>query len=151
MALQILYFVPFNLLQPARSFAAVSGKLLVSPVLKKLVFLNSRDEVRALRLLLFEFSAPAQINPAVVENPRNSTIYMHALASTLNVSSRLPVPICCQDSWELLCSQSTYMYFHVCTMGVPSPKDNKKPGIGDPGESLCQAKVWHGCGRQGGG
>ena len=45
MALQILYFVPFNLLQPAGSFAAVSGKLLVSPVLKKLVFLNSRDEV----------------------------------------------------------------------------------------------------------
>lgn len=44
MALQILYFVPFNLLQPAASFAAVSGKLLVSPVLKKLVFLNARDE-----------------------------------------------------------------------------------------------------------
>ena len=46
MALQILYFVPHNLLQPARSFAAVSQKLLVSPVLKKLVFSNSPEEVR---------------------------------------------------------------------------------------------------------
>ena len=45
MALQILYFVPHNLLQPARSFAAVSQKLLVSPVLKKLVFANSPEEV----------------------------------------------------------------------------------------------------------
>ena len=48
MALQILYFVPHNLLQPARSFAAVSQKLLVSPVLKKLVFSNSPEEVRLL-------------------------------------------------------------------------------------------------------
>ena len=45
MALQILYFVPHNLLQPARSFAAISQKLLVSPVLKKLVFANSPEEV----------------------------------------------------------------------------------------------------------
>lgn len=51
MALQILYFVPYNLLQPAASFAAVSEKLLVSPVLKKLVFLNSRDEVISLYCL----------------------------------------------------------------------------------------------------
>lgn len=46
MALQILYFVPYNLLQPAASFSAISQKLLVSPVLKKLVFLNSPEEVR---------------------------------------------------------------------------------------------------------
>ena len=45
MALQILYFVPYDLLQPAASFSAISQKLLVSPVLKKLVFLNSPDEV----------------------------------------------------------------------------------------------------------
>ena len=45
MALQILYFVPYDLLQPAASFSAISRKLLVSPVLKKLVFLNSPDEV----------------------------------------------------------------------------------------------------------
>lgn len=45
MALQILYFVPYNLLQPATSFSAISQKLLVSPVLKKLVFLNSSEEV----------------------------------------------------------------------------------------------------------
>ena len=45
MALQILYFVPYNLLQPAASFSAISQKLLVSPVLKKLVFLNSPEEV----------------------------------------------------------------------------------------------------------
>ena len=45
MALQILYFVPGDLLQPAPSFAAVSRKLLVSPVLRKLVFGNSPDEV----------------------------------------------------------------------------------------------------------
>ena len=45
MALQILYFVPYNLLQPAASFSAISRKLLVSPVLKKLVFLNSPEEV----------------------------------------------------------------------------------------------------------
>ena len=48
MALQILYFVPYNLLQPAPSFAAVSRKLLVSPVLRKLVFANSPDEARSL-------------------------------------------------------------------------------------------------------
>lgn len=51
MALQILYFVPYNLLQPAPSFAAVSRKLLVSPVLKKLVFLNSPEEVRCVSAL----------------------------------------------------------------------------------------------------
>ena len=45
MALQILYFVPYNLLQPSASFSAISQKLLVSPVLKKLVFLNSPEEV----------------------------------------------------------------------------------------------------------
>ena len=45
MALQILYFVPYNLLQPAASFSAISQELLVSPVLKKLVFLNSPEEV----------------------------------------------------------------------------------------------------------
>ena len=45
MALQILFFVPYNLLQPAASFSAISQKLLVSPVLKKLVFLNSPEEV----------------------------------------------------------------------------------------------------------
>jgi hypothetical protein len=45
MALQILYFVPYNLLQPAASFSAISQKLMVSPVLKKLVFLNSPEEV----------------------------------------------------------------------------------------------------------
>lgn len=55
MALQILYFVPYNLLQPAASFAAVSRKLLVSPVLKKLVFLNSRDEVHGLSAPLCQY------------------------------------------------------------------------------------------------
>ncbi|EIE22041.1 hypothetical protein COCSUDRAFT_16894 [Coccomyxa subellipsoidea C-169] len=74
MALQILYFVPFNLLQPARSFAAVSGKLLVSPVLKKLVFLNSREETRRWvsditsswefrRIIPAHFAAPVQATP----------------------------------------------------------------------------------------
>ncbi|CAL8461607.1 g1138 [Coccomyxa elongata] len=74
MALQILYFVPYNLLQPAASFAAVSGKLLVSPVLKKLVFLNSRDETRRWveditscwdfrRIIPAHFAAPVQATP----------------------------------------------------------------------------------------
>ena len=54
MALQILYFVPFNLMQPAASFAAVSQKLLVSPVLKKLVFSNAPDEVCKCRGTLWD-------------------------------------------------------------------------------------------------
>ena len=47
MALQILYFVPFNLVRPEGSFRAVAQQLLVSPVVKTLVFTKaSRDEVR---------------------------------------------------------------------------------------------------------
>ena len=46
MALQILYFIPGNLQEPAASFGAIVGRLLVSPVLQVLVFGNSQQEVR---------------------------------------------------------------------------------------------------------
>ncbi|CAL5218999.1 g754 [Coccomyxa viridis] len=74
MALQILYFVPYNLLQPAASFSAISQKLLVSPVLKKLVFLNSPEESRRWieditsnwefkRIIPAHFAAPVPATP----------------------------------------------------------------------------------------
>lgn len=49
MALQILYFIPGNLQEPAASFGAIVGRLLVSPVLQVLVFGNSQQEVRPLQ------------------------------------------------------------------------------------------------------
>ena len=47
MALQILFFVPGDLGRPERSFDALAGKMIVSPVLRKLVFGNARREALA--------------------------------------------------------------------------------------------------------
>eukprot|EP00884_Botryococcus_braunii_P004827 jgi/Botrbrau1/14345/Bobra.0014s0002.1 len=40
------FLLPFNLLKPDESFRAVSERLLVSPVVKTLVFNNAKDEAR---------------------------------------------------------------------------------------------------------
>lgn len=48
MALQILFFAPANLLSPDESFQSVTSRLLVSPVVKTLVFGNARDQVSPL-------------------------------------------------------------------------------------------------------
>lgn len=46
MALLVLYFTPYDLLTPEKSFKAVADKLFVSPVVRTLVFTKaSRDEV----------------------------------------------------------------------------------------------------------
>ena len=42
MALQILYFVPGNLIQPDRSFKAIAQQLIVSPVVRTLVVNNAQ-------------------------------------------------------------------------------------------------------------
>jgi hypothetical protein len=45
MTLQILYFAPYNLVLPEAGFRTIAQKLLVSPVIKTLVFTKaSRDE-----------------------------------------------------------------------------------------------------------
>ena len=46
MALQILYFVPGNLLNPEASFQALSERLVVSPVLQTLVYSKNPDGAR---------------------------------------------------------------------------------------------------------
>ena len=75
MALQILFFVPGDLGRPERSFDALAGKLIVSPVLRKLVFGNARPEAlawvdeicrdwpRFSRILPCHFEAPIRAGP----------------------------------------------------------------------------------------
>lgn len=46
MALQILYFVPGNLLNPESSFKALSERLVVSPVLQTLVYSKNPEGAR---------------------------------------------------------------------------------------------------------
>lgn len=46
MALQILYFVPGNLLNPESSFRALSERLVVSPVLQTLVYSKNPEGAR---------------------------------------------------------------------------------------------------------
>jgi hypothetical protein len=46
MALQILYFVPGNLLNPESSFQALSERLVVSPVLQTLVYSKNPSGAR---------------------------------------------------------------------------------------------------------
>ena len=45
MALQVLFFVPRNLVNPDDSFREVSNRLLVSPVLRVLVYPKAVEEV----------------------------------------------------------------------------------------------------------
>ena len=45
MALQVLFFVPHNLVNPDDSFREISNKLLVSPVLRVLVYPKAVEEV----------------------------------------------------------------------------------------------------------
>ena len=75
MALQILFFVPGDLAHPGGSFAPLAGRLLVSPVLRKLVYGNARAECRAwiddvcgswafTRIIPAHFDAPIRARPA---------------------------------------------------------------------------------------
>lgn len=75
MALQILFFVPGDLGRPERSFDALAGKMIVSPVLRKLVFGNAKSEALAWvdeicrdwprfnRILPCHFDAPIRAGP----------------------------------------------------------------------------------------
>jgi hypothetical protein len=75
MALQILFFVPGDLGRPQRSFDALAGRMIVSPVLRKLVFGNAkaealawvdeicRDWPRFSRILPCHFEAPIRAGP----------------------------------------------------------------------------------------
>ncbi len=47
MALQVIFFGPENIYDPTESFAAVSNRLIVSPIVRKLVY-NKVCEVHAL-------------------------------------------------------------------------------------------------------
>ena len=74
MALQILYFVPGNLLNPDSSFQALLGRLVVSPVLQTLVYSKNpqgaRDWVDSVvnswsfkRVIPAHFEAPVPAGP----------------------------------------------------------------------------------------
>ncbi len=45
MSLLVLFFRPANLADPTRSFRNIVNKLIVSPVIQKLVFTNGKDAV----------------------------------------------------------------------------------------------------------
>ena len=75
MALQILFFVPGDLARPGGSFTPLVNRLLVSPVLRKLVYGNARAECRAwvndvctswafTRIIPAHFDAPIAARPA---------------------------------------------------------------------------------------
>jgi hypothetical protein len=75
MALQILFFVPGDLARPGGSFTPLVGRLLVSPVLRKLVYGNARAECRAWiddvcgswdfrRIIPAHFDAPIPARPS---------------------------------------------------------------------------------------
>jgi hypothetical protein len=75
MALQVLFFVPADLVRPEAAFRRYSGKLIVSPVLRKLVFGNAVLATRAWvddiasswdfrRIIPCHFDAPIAARPA---------------------------------------------------------------------------------------
>jgi len=75
MALQVLFFGPENVYQPSESFGAVSGRLVVSPIVRKLVFnkvpLAVREWVDAIsndwrfrQIIPCHFAAPIRAGPA---------------------------------------------------------------------------------------
>ena len=75
MALQILFFVPGDLGRPAGSFDALAGRLIVSPVLRRLVYGNAAAATRAwvddvaaswpfTRIIPCHFDAPIAAKPA---------------------------------------------------------------------------------------
>lgn len=57
MCLQVLFFAPVNLLEPEQSFYRFAGRLIVSPVVRVLVFskVNTQDSDVHLDKLLFTF------------------------------------------------------------------------------------------------
>ncbi len=60
MVLQILFLGPSNLLEPKQSFAQMSKKLIVSPIVKTLVF----DKVPE-KVCFFSFSLSKILTPIV--------------------------------------------------------------------------------------
>lgn len=75
MALQILYFVPGNLLDPEASFQAISQKLLVSPVLQTLVYTKnvagSQDWIERMTSWSFKRVIPAHFAAPVAAGPKD--------------------------------------------------------------------------------
>lgn len=53
MVLQILFLGPSDLLEPKQSFAAMSKKLIVSPIVKTLVFSKEPERVSSLDFFFF--------------------------------------------------------------------------------------------------
>ena len=76
MALQILYFVPGNLLNPESSFKALSERLVVSPVLQTLVYSKNPEGARQwVDTLVSEWSfkrvIPAHFDAPVAAGPKD--------------------------------------------------------------------------------
>ena len=75
MALQILYFVPGNLLDPEASFQALQRKLLVSPVLQTLVYSKnpegSQDWIERITSWKFKRVIPAHFAAPVAAGPKD--------------------------------------------------------------------------------
>lgn len=75
MALQILYFVPGNLLDPEASFQALSKKLLVSPVLQTLVYSKnpegSRDWIDRINTWSYKRVIPAHFAAPIAAGPKD--------------------------------------------------------------------------------
>lgn len=75
MALLVLFFKPANLSDPSASFKAVANKLIVSPVVQKLVFTNGKEATRQWldeicaewafrRIIPCHYAAPIKAGPA---------------------------------------------------------------------------------------
>ena len=67
MCLQVLFFAPVNLLEPEGSFSRFAGRLIVSPVVRVLVFSKVRSApCQALDTLInFELCRPPSVSPVV--------------------------------------------------------------------------------------
>ena len=79
MVLQILFLGPSNLLEPNASFAQMSQKLIVSPIVKTLVFSKVPEKVKQFLMHIFNL---LYLHIVIVLSPRNNQAsYFHGFAS----------------------------------------------------------------------
>ena len=90
MALQILYFVPGNLLNPESSFQALSERLVVSPVLQTLVYSKNPGGARewvdkVVNGWSFKRVIPAHFEAPVAAGPKDFRYALYRLTLVSNL------------------------------------------------------------------
>eukprot|EP00850_Spirogloea_muscicola_P021612 SM000256S08666 [mRNA] locus=s256:90788:92917:+ [translate_table: standard] len=110
MVLQILFFGPANLLEPEESFRKVSNRLIVSPVVKTLVFSKVPEQAKAWvesiaqdwnfkRIIPAHFAAPINATPSDFRAAFSFLDELLVENASLQPSSRWLLPLTWLSTW----------------------------------------------------